>query len=84
MCRYRVSFFKNLFSIDGHNHRCLQQSIVIRRAKVPNGPLRPRNVCMSAAVMWLTGGFTRTGLSWRSRHRPNTTWVDPRHLEGLT
>ena len=33
MSRYRVSFFKNLLSIDGHNHRCLQQSIVIRRAK---------------------------------------------------
>ena len=33
MCRYRVSFFKNLLSIDGHLHKCLQQSIVIRRAK---------------------------------------------------
>ena len=33
MCRYRVSFFKNLLSIDGHSHMCLQQSIVIRRAK---------------------------------------------------
>ena len=33
MCRYRVSFFKNLLSIDGHSHKCIQQSIVIRRAK---------------------------------------------------
>jgi hypothetical protein len=33
MCRYRVNFFKNLLSIDGHLHKCLQQSIVIRRAK---------------------------------------------------
>jgi hypothetical protein len=31
--RYRVIFFKNLLSFDGHTNRCLQQSIVIRRAK---------------------------------------------------
>jgi hypothetical protein len=30
---YRVSFFKNLLSTDGHQFRCLQQSIVIRRTK---------------------------------------------------
>jgi hypothetical protein len=30
---YRVSFFKNLVSTDGHQFRCLQQSIVIRRTK---------------------------------------------------
>jgi hypothetical protein len=33
MSRYRVSFFKNLLSSDGHQFRCLQQSIVIRRAR---------------------------------------------------
>ncbi len=33
MCRYRVSFFKNMLSIDGRTNRCLQQSIVIRRAR---------------------------------------------------
>ena len=31
--RYRVIFFKNLLSSDGHAFKCLQQSIVIRRAK---------------------------------------------------
>ena len=31
--RYRVSFFKNLLCLDGRASRCLQQSIVIRRAK---------------------------------------------------
>jgi hypothetical protein len=30
---YRVIFFKNLLSTDGHQFRCLQQSIVIRRAR---------------------------------------------------
>jgi hypothetical protein len=30
---YWVSFFKNLLSTDGHQFRCLQQSIVIRRAR---------------------------------------------------
>jgi hypothetical protein len=30
---YRVSFFKELLSSDGHHFRCLQQSIVIRRAR---------------------------------------------------
>jgi hypothetical protein len=30
---YRVSFFKELLSSDGHQFRCLQQSIVIRRAR---------------------------------------------------
>ena len=30
---YRVIFFKNLLSFDGHTNRCLQQSIVIHRAK---------------------------------------------------
>jgi hypothetical protein len=33
MSRYRVIFFKNLFSADGYPSKCLQQSIVIRRAK---------------------------------------------------
>jgi hypothetical protein len=33
MSRYRVIFFKNLLGIDGHAHKCLQQSIVISRAK---------------------------------------------------
>jgi hypothetical protein len=31
--RYRASFFKNLLCLDGSASRCLQQSIVIRRAK---------------------------------------------------
>ena len=30
---YRVSFFKALLSSDGHQFQCLQQSIVIRRAR---------------------------------------------------
>ena len=33
MCRYRVIFFKVLLGIDGHPDKCLQQSIVIRRAR---------------------------------------------------
>ena len=33
MCRYRVIFFKSLLGIDGHPDKCLQQSIVIRRAR---------------------------------------------------
>ena len=33
MSRYRVNFFKNQLSSDGHQFRCLQQSIVIRRAR---------------------------------------------------
>jgi hypothetical protein len=33
MCRYRVSFFRKLLSSDGHESKCLQQNIVIRRAK---------------------------------------------------
>ena len=33
MSRYRVIFFKNLLGIDRHAHKCLQQSIVISRAK---------------------------------------------------
>ena len=33
MCRYRVIFFKSLLGIDGHTDKCLQQSIVIRRAR---------------------------------------------------
>jgi hypothetical protein len=28
-----VSFFKNLLGFDGHTFRCLQQAIVIRRAR---------------------------------------------------
>jgi hypothetical protein len=30
---YRVSFFKDLLNSNGHRFRCLQQSIVIRRAR---------------------------------------------------
>jgi hypothetical protein len=33
MSQYRVSFFKYLLNSDGHQFRCLQQSIVIHRAK---------------------------------------------------
>jgi two-component system, LuxR family, response regulator FixJ len=36
MSRYRVSFFKNVISSDGHCFRCLQQSIEIRRARNPD------------------------------------------------
>jgi hypothetical protein len=30
---YRVNFFKDLLNSDGHQFRCLQQSIVIHRAR---------------------------------------------------
>jgi hypothetical protein len=33
MPRYRVSFFKNLLSSDGHPLRCLQRTIEIRGAR---------------------------------------------------
>ena len=33
MSRYRVIFFKGLLGIDGHPDKCLQQSVVIRRAR---------------------------------------------------
>jgi hypothetical protein len=33
MSQFRVSFFKYLSSSDGHQFKCLQQSIVIHRAK---------------------------------------------------
>jgi len=33
MSRYRVIFFKSLLGIDGHADKCLQHSIVIRRAR---------------------------------------------------
>ena len=33
MSRYRVISFKSLLGIDGHPDKCLQQSIVIRRAR---------------------------------------------------
>ena len=33
MSRYRVIFFKSLLGIDGHPDKCLQQSVVIRRAR---------------------------------------------------
>ena len=33
MSRYQVIFFKGLLGIDGHPDKCLQQSVVIRRAR---------------------------------------------------
>ncbi len=33
MCRYQVSFFKNLLSSDGHRFKSLQDTIAVRRAK---------------------------------------------------
>ena len=33
MSRYRVIFFNVLLGVDGHPDKCLQQSIVIRRAR---------------------------------------------------
>lgn len=35
MSTYRVSFFKNLLSSDGHQHRCLQQQIDVSNATSP-------------------------------------------------
>jgi len=36
MTSYRVSFFKDLLSSDGHPFRCLQQTIQVRRARDPS------------------------------------------------
>ena len=33
MTIYKVNFFKNLLSSDGHRFKCLQQAIEIRRAR---------------------------------------------------
>jgi hypothetical protein len=33
MTEYRISFFKNLLSSDGHLFKCFQQAIEIRRAR---------------------------------------------------
>ena len=67
MCRYRVIFFKSLLGIDGHPDKCLQQSIVIRRARrveraVETAKCRYERRCH----MWLTEGFTRTASKWKS------------------
>jgi hypothetical protein len=35
MSDYRVSFFKNLLSSDGHRFRCLQQAIEVRDSETP-------------------------------------------------
>ena len=40
MTTYRVSFFKNLQSSDGHAFKCVQQVIEIRRAKSPDRAVR--------------------------------------------
>jgi hypothetical protein len=40
MTVYRVSFFKNLQSSDGHAFKCVQQVIEIRRAKSPDRAVR--------------------------------------------
>ena len=79
MCRYRVSFFRKLLSSDGHESKCLQQSIVIRRAKSINGPSKPPSVDMNASARWLTGGFTQTALSWRSTY--NRVCIDKQARE---
>jgi hypothetical protein len=35
MTTYRVSFFKNLLSSDGHQHKCLQQQLDVSNAASP-------------------------------------------------
>jgi hypothetical protein len=49
---YRVSFFKNLLSTDGHQFRCLQQSIVIRRARSVERAVEAAKSCLCHAVDW--------------------------------
>ena len=36
MTCYRVSFFRELLSSDGHPYKCLQQTIDVRRARNPD------------------------------------------------
>jgi hypothetical protein len=62
---YRVSFFKNLLSTDGHQFRCLQQSIVIRRARSVERAVEAAKRRLNDTAMRLIGDFTRTALSWR-------------------
>jgi hypothetical protein len=33
MSQFRITFYKNLVSSNGHPYKCLQQSIIIRQAK---------------------------------------------------
>ena len=63
---YRVSFFKDLLSSDGHQFRCLQQSIVIRRARSLERAVEAAKRHLSANAMWLIGCFTQMALSWKS------------------
>ncbi len=36
MTHYRVSFFKDLLSSDGHSFKCIQRVIEVRRARSPD------------------------------------------------
>jgi hypothetical protein len=61
-----VIFFKSLLGIDGHPDKCLQQSIVIRRARSAERAAEAAKRRFEAAAVWLTGGFTRTASKWKS------------------
>ena len=65
---YRVSFFKELLSPDGHHFRCLQQSIVIRRAR--------------SKFAWCTQrlSFKRCGIVSSSSLAKNLCAVRPPHV----
>jgi hypothetical protein len=59
---YRVSFFKDLISSDGHQFRCLQQNIVIRRARnddraVEAAKRRFQRLCHVADWRFYADGF---------------------------
>ena len=40
MTCYRVTFFKDLLSSDGHKHKCAQATIAVRHAKSPDRAAR--------------------------------------------
>jgi hypothetical protein len=48
----RVSFFEDLLSSDGHQFRCLQRSIVIRRARSVERAAEAAKVDSNAYAMW--------------------------------
>jgi hypothetical protein len=59
---YRVSFFKDLVSSDGHHFRCLQENIVIRRARnddraVEAAKRRFQRLCHVADWRFYADGF---------------------------
>jgi hypothetical protein len=69
MSCYRVTFFKNLLSSDGHPFKCVQRVFEVRRARSADRALEAAELRYERLHRGHDWTFTRISWSWKSTAR---------------